>query len=183
MGKVILLLMALPVVDLYVLVRLGHAYGRALALGLMTVSALAGILLARWKGLRELRAWRRALAEGRTPDQGVVHGLLVLLSSVWLVMPGVISDVLAITLLVPAIRCWVAARVTQHVLAAIQRGGLQVMTQAGAAGGGPGPAWSGQPGWPGPEREPSREPGVIDVEGEVVQPDARPKRNSKRLEP
>jgi UPF0716 protein FxsA len=184
MGKLILLLMALPVVDLYLLVRLGHALGGGVALGLMATSALAGILIARWKGLRELRAWRQALAQGRTPDQGVVHGLLVLLASIWLIMPGVISDVLGLSLLIPAIRRWVAARVTQQVLSAIQRGGMRVATQVGVPPQGP---WPGGPtpgdGWPSAERRPSREPGVIDVEGEIVQADASKDRTPKRLEP
>ncbi|HET8934542.1 MAG TPA: FxsA family protein [Polyangiales bacterium] len=126
MGKWILLFFALPAIDLFALVRLGRTIGAQNALLLSLVSAFAGVVLARAVGLRQLRQWRASLAEGRAPSQNVVDALLMLLASAWLVLPGVISDALALLLLVPALRRWLAARATARVLTAIQRGTMQV---------------------------------------------------------
>jgi UPF0716 family protein affecting phage T7 exclusion len=108
----------------------------------------------------------------------------MLLSCVWLIMPGVISDVLALALLVPAVRNWVAVRVTQRVVSAIQQGGMRVATGAAAAAGGrTAGAWPGSPAWPGAPTRDSRAPGVIDVEAELVNPDEPTAGTRRRLEP
>jgi UPF0716 protein FxsA len=152
MGKWILLFFALPAIDLFFLVKLGREIGGQNALLLSLVSAFLGILLARSVGLRQLRQWQTSLAEGRAPSQNVVDALLMLLACAWLILPGVISDALALVLLIPAVRHWLAARATARVLAAIERGTMQVNVQMRQA--------------------PQRQGDVIDAVGETVEPEA-----------
>lgn len=156
MGKWILLFFALPVVDLFFLVKLGRGIGAQNALLLSLASAFVGVALARAVGLRQLRQWRSSLAQGRAPSQNVVDALLMLLACAWLVIPGVISDVLALVLLIPPARHWLAARASARVFSAIERGTMQVNVQMRQAAQG---------------RVPQRED-VIDVEGESVDPAA-----------
>jgi UPF0716 protein FxsA len=169
MGKLLLLFLALPVLDLYLLLRLGHALGAGVALSCVVVSAIAGVTLARRSALRELRGWRETLATGRPPQRGVVEPLLSLLACAWLITPGLLSDALALLLLVPRIRRRISALATEQVLAAIQRGALRVMVQS------PGPAAA--------PREPRPPSGVIDVEAEVVHPDSPARSTRKPLSP
>lgn len=152
MGKWILLLFALPPIDLFLLVKLGREIGGQNALLLSLVSAAIGVLLARSVGLRQLRQWQTSLAQGRAPSQNVVDALLMLLACAWLVIPGVISDALALVLLIPPVRHWLAARATAHVLSAIERGTMQVNVQM--------------------RRAPQQRGDVIDAEGETVEDEA-----------
>jgi UPF0716 protein FxsA len=119
---------------------------------LSLVSAAIGVLLARSVGLRQLRQWQTSLAQGRAPNQNVVDALLMLLACAWLIIPGVLSDALALVLLIPPVRHWLAARATAHVLSTIERGTMQVNVQMRQA--------------------PQQRGDVIDAEGETVEPEA-----------
>lgn len=167
MGKWILLFFALPAIDFFVLLKLGREIGAQNALLLSLASAFAGVVLARVVGLRQLRQWRTSLAEGRAPNQNVVDALLMLLASAWLFLPGVISDVLALLLLIPPLRHWLAARATARVLSAIERGTMQLNVQVQQTVHGPGP----------------RSEDVIEVEGETVEPDAQSSSSRKLFTP
>lgn len=172
MGKFMLLLFALPVVDLYGLLRLRHVFGGQPLLLAVIASALLGFLVARVKGMSELRAWRAALAEGRTPDRGVVDGLLLLLACGWLIVPGFLSDVLGLVLLIGPVRSWVGERLVARVREAVEQGSLQLNMQQMPMGGPfAAPGWQRQQSpWPQTQARDSRN--VIDVEGEVV--DSKP---------
>lgn len=148
--------LALPVIDLYLLVKLGAVIGGEFALLIALAGAVVGIVLGRARGLRQLQGWQTQLAQGRAPDQNVVEALLVLIACAWFVVPGVLSDALALLLLIPALRRWMAARATARVLRAIERGMLQVNVRSYG---------------PAAPREATHQD-VIDVEGEEVQPEA-----------
>jgi len=167
MGKFVLFLLALPVVDLWLLVRLGHEYGAQLALGLALVSGVAGIALARAVGLRQLSAWRQALAEQRSPDQGLLDAMLTLLACAWLVVPGVLSDALALLLLVPPVRRMCAAQLSERARRAVAQGSLHVVTHV-------------QGPWPRPQARPQE---IIDVEAEVVSSETPAQRPRRQLSP
>jgi UPF0716 protein FxsA len=126
MRVLFLLFAVLPLLEVFVLFKLGRAYGAAVPVLAVVASALLGVVVARTAGLRVLGEWRRALAQGAPPDSGVIDGLLVLLGCALLVMPGVVSDVVGISLLIPPVRRLVARMVTQRVVSAIQRGNLHV---------------------------------------------------------
>jgi len=127
MGKLLFLFLLLPFVDLYLLVQLGHAYGSALPLLWVIASAGVGIVCARVEGLRVFREWRTALATNAPPEEGVMSGVLLLLGSALLVVPGVISDVLGLALLVPAVRRGIAAFTLRRIRSAIANGRLHVV--------------------------------------------------------
>ncbi|MGI5863196.1 MAG: FxsA family protein [Myxococcales bacterium] len=115
MAKLVLLFTVLPFVELYLLVLIGERIGAWPTVGIVVASGVAGALLARRAGLRVVRSWRDALAQGRAPESSVVEGLLALLGAALLVVPGVISDVAGVVLLVPPTRKIVAGRLQKRV--------------------------------------------------------------------
>lgn len=156
MGKWILLFFALPVIDFFFLVKLGRQIGATNALLLSLASAVVGVGLARAIGLRQLRQWRTSLAQGRAPSENVLDALCMLLACAWLILPGVISDALAIVLLIPASRRWLAARANAGIVSAIERGTMHVDVRM------PQPMY----------RRQTQAEDVIEVEGETVETDA-----------
>ncbi len=173
MARLFLLFTLLPLLELFVLARIGSHVGfLPTLLGVIVVGAL-GAALARREGFRVLREWQEALAQGRTPSEGVVGGALLLVAGLLLVTPGVISDVLGLLLLVPPIRASVAAIVRRRLDRALAEGTVRVYGAPGM--GGPfGPMGRAPGAHRGPpSRPPAGVPAVIDVEGEVVEVDGR----------
>jgi UPF0716 protein FxsA len=156
-GKLFLLFTVLPLVDLYLLIQIGGRIGGPQAIALVLITGAVGAVLAKAEGLRVLRQFQRALASGRTPADGVVSGMLVLLGGALLITPGVVTDALGFALLVPFTRRAVARRIIARVQRAIAQGTLRVVHGHGAGM----PFGRGVPPW-------ARRGEVIDTEGEVV---------------
>lgn len=135
MGKLFLLFTLVPLLDLWVLVRLGDAVGWWPTLALVILTGVAGAWLARAEGLRVLRAWRAALSAGRLPEEGVLSGVLVLVGAALLVTPGVITDAAGLALLLPPTRRLAAAGLRRWLERQAQTGHVRVFTV------GPGRPW------------------------------------------
>jgi UPF0716 protein FxsA len=126
--RALLALLILAAAEIYLLLRLGEALGAAATLGLLVAAAVVGYSAARAQGLEVLRRWREAALAGAKPEDGLTDGLLVLLGGALLVLPGVISDVLGLLLLVPPVRRRVAARLRRRAEAWVASGSVRVGT-------------------------------------------------------
>jgi UPF0716 family protein affecting phage T7 exclusion len=104
-------------VDVIIVVTLSATLGVLPMLGVSLVTAVLGAVLAFGQGWRVLRQWREALSQGRLPDEGVIGSLLVLIGGILLCLPGVLTDVAGLVLLVPASR----KRVADYVRARLAR--------------------------------------------------------------
>ena len=126
--NVLLALMILAAAEIYLLLRIGEAFGAAATVGLLVAAAVVGYSAARAQGLQVLRRWRAAASAGAAPEEGLADGLLVLVGGALLVLPGVISDVLGLLLLVPPVRRRIAARLRRRAESWVASGTVRVGT-------------------------------------------------------
>ncbi len=115
LGRLFVLFVLVPILELWLLVRIGGAIGGAATLALVVVTAIAGAAMARREGTRVLSAWQAAMERGEIPEEGVVSSLLILVGGILLVVPGVITDVVGLALLVPPTRRAIARAVQRRV--------------------------------------------------------------------
>ena len=100
----VLLLICWPVAELFVAIKVAEAIGVLPTVLLLIVSWPAGVWAVRSHGRA---AWERlsvAVSAGRTPAKEVLDGVLVLLGGAFLIIPGFITDVIGICLLIGPIR-------------------------------------------------------------------------------
>jgi UPF0716 protein FxsA len=107
---VLLILLAATVVELAVLIAVGHAIGVLATIALLILASLVGAALLRREGARTLRAFVAALRTRRPPHQELLDGMLIAIAGVLIVLPGFVSDVLGLLLLLPPIRAMVRRR-------------------------------------------------------------------------
>ncbi len=98
-------------VELYLLVWMGSWMGFWPTLALVMTTALVGATLAKREGLKVLREWQTALAEMRVPEEGLTGALLVLVAGIFLMTPGLLTDVTGLLLLVPQVRRFVGKKI------------------------------------------------------------------------
>ncbi|GAA3395863.1 FxsA family protein [Cryptosporangium minutisporangium] len=98
------LLIVVPTVEISVLIQVGHEVGLGWTLVLLLASALLGSWLLRREGARAFRALREAAAAGGTPAKETAEGAVVLVGGLLMILPGFLSDVVGILLLLPPIR-------------------------------------------------------------------------------
>ena len=104
MARLLLLFIALPAIELALLIEIGSRFGTVATLGLIVVTGAIGATLARGQGLRLISEIQRELAEGRLPAGSLVDGLLILIAAAVLVTPGVLTDAFGFLCLVPGFR-------------------------------------------------------------------------------
>jgi UPF0716 protein FxsA len=103
-GVVLLVLLVLPFVELAVFLKAIDVVGVLPTLGLIVLLAGLGIWLVKQQGLGVWRAARGRLQTGEVPSAEVVNGLLVLVAGTALALPGLVSDVVGLALLLPPVR-------------------------------------------------------------------------------
>jgi UPF0716 protein FxsA len=126
-----LLFTVVPVLELWLLLRIGGEIGAAPTIAMLVVTGVAGSWLAKREGRRVLQGWRRAVAEGRAPEEGILSGALVLAGGVLLVSPGVLTDVVGVALLFPPTRRLAARALRRVVERRIARGSIRVFRTGG----------------------------------------------------
>jgi UPF0716 protein FxsA len=101
---VLLIFVVVPIVELTILFQLGGRIGWIPTLALVLGAGLAGAAVARLQGWRAAMRVRQQMAAGSLPAAELFDGLLIGAAGVLLLLPGVISDVLGLGLLVPPVR-------------------------------------------------------------------------------
>jgi UPF0716 protein FxsA len=104
LGRLLLLFVGVPCLELALLMALGRWLGIVFTLGLIVGTGIVGAWMAKRQGLAVLREIRRELEEGRLPAKGLLDGVLLLLAAALLLTPGVLTDIVGLALLLPATR-------------------------------------------------------------------------------
>ena len=104
MARLFLLFTVVPLLELYILIKIGGYIGAFPTVGLVVLTALLGFMLARFEGLRKLQQIKRSLSLGIVPAEEMLDGVLIFVGGVLLIIPGVLTDLFALILLIPYTR-------------------------------------------------------------------------------
>ncbi|HEV7253927.1 MAG TPA: FxsA family protein [Mesorhizobium sp.] len=99
-----LLLLLLPLLEIAGFILVGQALGVLPTLGLVLGAAVIGLLLVRRAGRQTLARVQGELQAGRDPGPRVVNAFLDLVAGLLLIVPGFLTDILAIVILLPPLR-------------------------------------------------------------------------------
>ena len=122
MGK-LLLLLGFPLLELYTLILLGRVIPGLAVLGLVVLSFFAGGWLLQQQGRQAFINVQAELAQGKVPQEVLLENLLLFAAGVLFIIPGVISDCIALALVVPPMRQWLARVLVRRAAASVQHGG------------------------------------------------------------
>jgi len=101
MGRFLLLIVLVPLLELYILIKIGGYLGAFQTIALVVITALLGLVLARFEGLRTLQQIRQNLSQGIVPAEEMVDSVLIFVGGIFLIIPGVLTDLFALVLLIP----------------------------------------------------------------------------------
>ena len=111
----VLVLIVVPLVELYILVQVGSQLGIVPTLVLLLVLSLLGAYLLRREGARTWRAFRQALQSGRLPAREVAEGALVIFGGALLLTPGFATDLVGLACVLPPSRAVLRRLLTKVV--------------------------------------------------------------------
>lgn len=126
MPYLLLLFIGMPVLELYLLVRLSQLVGFGTALLIVIGTGMLGAWLARQQGLQTLAGIQQELNEGRMPAGRLLDGVLILLAAAVLITPGLLTDIAGFALLLPPVRAVVRTWLGYKLEAKLRKGSARV---------------------------------------------------------
>ena len=126
MGRLLLLFVVLPAVELALLIEVGGRIGTVPTLLLIVVTGIVGATLARQQGLGVVQALKRETAAGRLPADSLIDGVLILIAAALLVTPGILTDAFGFLCLIPAFRRIVKKAALQRIERAVAEGRVEL---------------------------------------------------------
>lgn len=121
----LLLFLAVPVAEIYVLIEVGSALGAPMTIGLVILTAVVGAALMRAEGLATIARVQREMNTGQLPAIGIIEGALLLLSGALLLTPGFLTDAFGFILVLRPTRVAIAKAIAAKAV-------MQMHVSAGA---------------------------------------------------
>lgn len=112
----LLLFIALPLFELWLIIKVGSLLGAAATVALVVATAVVGLLVLRYQGVKTLLRGRESMAQGHLPAQEMLEAMMLSIAGVLLVLPGFATDTAGFLLLVSPLRRLVAARALSRMV-------------------------------------------------------------------
>ncbi len=104
MNTLLLFLIAVPAVEIFVMIKIGQNIGALTTVGLIFLTAVIGIYFAKIEGLNTLRSGVYNLYKNKSPIFEMISGASIAFAALLLIIPGFITDFFGFLLLIPFTR-------------------------------------------------------------------------------
>ncbi|WP_444944883.1 FxsA family protein [Microbulbifer sp. ZKSA006] len=115
MRPLLLLFIALPVLEMWVLIAVGSEIGALPTIGLVILTAVAGLTLLRRQGISTLLRAQEKMRSGNIPAKEMVEGIFLAVGGVLLLTPGFITDFFGFICLIPGLRNLLLGFILRHI--------------------------------------------------------------------
>ena len=104
MNSIILGLILIPIVEIYILIKIGSQIGAIFTIILIFTTAIVGVYYAKFEGINTLKSGFIQLSRNETPAYEVISGAVIAFAALLLMIPGFLTDVLGFALIFPVTR-------------------------------------------------------------------------------
>ena len=104
MNSIILAIIVIPVLEIYLLIKIGSQIGAITTILLIFTTAIIGVYYAKYEGLNTLRSGFSQLSRNETPAYEVISGAAIAFAAILLIIPGFLTDLLGFLLIFPITR-------------------------------------------------------------------------------
>ena len=104
MNSILLSIILVPVIEIYLLIKIGSQIGAMTTILLIFSTAIIGIYYAKYEGLNTLRSGFSQLSKNETPAYEVISGAAIAFAALLLIIPGFLTDIIGFLLIFPISR-------------------------------------------------------------------------------
>ena len=104
MNSILFSIILIPVVEIYLLIKIGSEIGAATTIILIFLTAIVGVYYAKYEGLNTLKAGFSQLRRNETPAYEVISGAAITFAALLLIIPGFATDTVGFLLIFPISR-------------------------------------------------------------------------------
>ena len=104
MNPILLIIILVPVIEIYLLIKIGSQVGAITTIFLIFTTAIIGVYYAKYEGLNTLKSGFTQLSKNETPAYEVISGAAIAFAALLLIIPGFATDILGFLLIFPLSR-------------------------------------------------------------------------------
>ena len=113
MNTIFLLIILIPVIEIYLLIQIGSEIGAITTILLIFSTAIIGVYYAKYEGLNTLKSGFQQLSKNETPAYEVISGAAIAFAALLLIIPGFATDVCGFLLIFPPSRNLIFKKITK----------------------------------------------------------------------
>ena len=113
MSPILLLIILVPAIEIYLLIKIGSQIGAISTIFLIFMTAIVGIYYAKYEGLNTLKSGFVQLSKNETPAYEVISGAAIAFAALLLIMPGFATDMVGFLLIFPISRKFIFNKFTE----------------------------------------------------------------------
>ena len=110
MNSIFLAIILIPIIEIYLLIKIGSEIGALSTILLIFTTAIVGVYYAKYEGLNTLRSGFAQLSKNETPAYEVISGAAIAFAALLLIIPGFATDVLGFLLIFPLSRKFIFSK-------------------------------------------------------------------------
>ena len=104
MNSVLISIILVPVIEIYLFIKIGSQIGAFNTISLIFITAIIGIIYARYEGLNTLKSGFTQLVKNELPAYEIISGAIIAFAAVLLIIPGFMTDIIGFLLIFPLTR-------------------------------------------------------------------------------
>ena len=104
MNSVLFLIISIPIIEIYLFIKVGSYIGAFNTISLILITAIIGIIYARYEGFNTLKSGMSQLIKNQLPIYEIISGAALAFAALLLIIPGFLTDLIGFLLIIPITR-------------------------------------------------------------------------------
>ena len=113
MNTILLGIILIPIIEIYLLIKIGSQIGAISTILLIFITAIVGIYYAKYEGLNMLKSGFLQLSKNQSPTYEVISGAAIAFAAILLIIPGFLTDLVGFLLIFPISRKIIFGKLTK----------------------------------------------------------------------
>ena len=115
MNSILLTIILIPVIEIYLFIKIGSQIGALTTILLIFATAIIGIYYAKFESLKTLRSGFVQLSKNETPAYEIISGAAIAIAALLLIIPGFATDILGFLIIFPLTRKFIFKKFTKNL--------------------------------------------------------------------
>ena len=104
MNTLLLLIIGIPIIEIYLFIKIGSQIGAINTISLILITAVLGVIYARYEGFNTLKAGMKQLMNNEMPIYEIISGAALAFAALLLIIPGFATDFFGLLIIFPITR-------------------------------------------------------------------------------
>ena len=114
MNTLLILIISIPIIEIYLFIKIGSQIGALATISLIFMTAFIGVLYARYEGFNTLKSGMSQLIKNELPIYEIVSGAALAFAALLLILPGFATDFLGFLIIFPPTRKFFLKNVSKN---------------------------------------------------------------------